>query len=413
MGDRFAGAPVFVEGLDASAYGIARSLGRNGVSIFALDGGKTDFLRFSRYCRDCYIFPNDPSQQRTYAEDIIPNEQVLYELMGKWRGDFSEKPVLFATSDWFSRFLCNWQHELSSDFLFHWVSRDIFNTITEKGRIAEFCQSAGVHIPLTRITLPNEDVSCIAQEVHYPCLVKPVHRQTVTFPIPAKAFVAQSAQELESFFVANPQLKGATLVQELIEGGDDQIFQCTVLVKQSGETVHATVRKLHQYPPHYGTMCHGQAEPNDQLVTESMKLVRALGYRGLGSLEFKYRASDNRYYFIEMNTRLPWYNGIFDDAGVNLAYLAYLDLTGKPDRSVMEKTRQRNTAWISYRKYSAWYKQAQRTGETALWSWVCSIFEVRSFAWWNWRDPEPFCAALFFRLRGRLGRVLRAIGLVR
>ena len=27
-----------------------------------------------------------------------------------------------------------------------------------------------------------------------------------------------------------------------------------------------------------------------------------------------------------MNTRLPWYNGLFADAGVNLPYLAYLDL---------------------------------------------------------------------------------------
>ena len=102
-----------------------------------------------------------------------------------------------------------------------------------------------------------------------------------------------------------PSPKGATLVQELIESEYEQIFQCTALVKRSGATVHATVRKLHQYPLRYGTMCYGQTESNEELLTESLKLLRALDYRGLGSLEFKYRVSDDSYYFIEMNTRLP------------------------------------------------------------------------------------------------------------
>ena len=148
MGNRPATAPAFVEGLDASAYGIARSLGRNGISTIALDGKNKDFLRFSRYCLGCHTFPNDPHQQRTYADDIIPNEQELYELLVKWGKVFDTKPVLFATSDWFARFLCNCQKELESSFLFHWVPKDVFTTITDKGLIAEFCEKAGLHVPV-------------------------------------------------------------------------------------------------------------------------------------------------------------------------------------------------------------------------------------------------------------------------
>jgi D-aspartate ligase len=411
MGNRLVHAPVFVEGLDASAYGIARSLGRRGIYINALDGSNKDFLRFSRYCRACYTFPNDPYQSRTYADDIIPNEQVLHELLVKWGRNFTEKPVLFATSDWFTRFLCNWQHELSPGFLFHWVPEDVFTTITEKGRIAEFCKSAGVCVPLTWITPPEDDVSRFAREVPYPCLVKPVHRQAVAFPIPAKVFVARDHYELESFLRTNPKLLGATLVQELIEGGDDQIFQCTALVRDSGDTVHATVRKLRQFPPGYGTMCYGQTEPNEELVTESMKLLRALGYRGLGSLEFKYRNSDGRYYFIEMNTRLPWYNGIFEDAGINLAYLTYLDLIGNPDGLGVRAPQQREIAWTSYRKYSAWHKATRKEHLLSFWNWIWSIGRVSSYAWWNWRDPGPFVASLVFRFRGIIAGFLKAVGL--
>jgi len=411
MGNRSAATPVFVEGLDASAYGIARSLGRNGISTIALDGANKDLLRFSHYCRACHTFPNDPDQKRTYADDIIPNEQVLYELLVNLRKTFDTKPVLFATSDWFTRFLCNWQQELDSSFLFHWVPKDVFTTITEKGLIAEFCKKVGVHVPLTLITRAEHDASWIAKETPYPCLVKPVHRQAVQFPMAAKVFVAQNARELESFFLTNPQLKGATLVQELIEGGDEQIFQCTVLVKDSGATEYATVRKLHQYPLGYGTMCYGQTERNDELLAESLKLLRALDYRGLGSLEFKYRASDKNYYFIEMNTRLPWYNGIFDDAGVNLAYFAYQDLIGEPGQSLQQSTQQRDMAWTSFRKYSAWYKEARKEQSTSLWDWIVSIGRAHSFAWWNWRDPGPFVASLVFRLRGIVAGGLQLAGI--
>ena len=73
-------------------------------------------------------------------------------------------------------------------------------------------------------------------------------------------------------------------------------------------------------------------------------MILALGYRGLGSLEFKYRHKDSGYYFIEMNTRLPWYNGVFADAGVNLPHLAYLDLASGLPHIMLPVTLRRNSA---------------------------------------------------------------------
>ena len=163
-------------------------------------------------------------------------------------------------------------------------------------------------------------------------------------------------------------MKGATLMQELIEGADDQVFQYTALVNTQGEiAAYSTVRKLRQYPAGYGSMCYGQTEKNEALAAEGRKLILALGYRGLGSLEFKYRQKDGGYYFIEMNTRLPWYNGLFADAGVNLPYLAYLDLTSgisEPNAASLAPPQQRDgTTWIGYHNYAACFREIkpQRT----------------------------------------------------
>ena len=102
-------SPVFVEGLDVSAYGITRSVGRHGVPVCALNDHLRDPLRYSRYCRECFVFPDDPSQPRAYAGDSVANEDVLCRLVLEWGSRFRQKPVLFATSDWFARFLSNRQ----------------------------------------------------------------------------------------------------------------------------------------------------------------------------------------------------------------------------------------------------------------------------------------------------------------
>ena len=405
--------PALVEGLDVSAYGIARSLGRRGVPVYAINNHLRDALRRSRYCRGCFIFPDDPAQPRAYAADSVPNEEVLARLLLDWSEHLPDRPVLFATSDWFARFLATRRRDIESHFRFHWIDPDLFATIADKGRMAAFCQNAGVRVPRTHVSRKDDDMAAIARDFPYPCLVKPVHRYTASFPVEsAKVFIARTPDELSEFFYKYPQLRGATLVQELIEGGDDQVFQCTTLVNQAGELVaYSTVRKLRQYPAGYGSMCYGRTEANETLAAEALKLVRALGYRGLGSLEFKHRERDGGYYFIEMNTRLPWYNGIFADAGLNLAHMAYLDAIGQATASPAMPRQRNNTAWISFHNYSRWRREARSSSPLPVTKYLSAVAGTQSYAWWNWRDPAPFLASCWLALRRWVGTVLRRLGL--
>ncbi|HET8888591.1 MAG TPA: hypothetical protein VFQ41_06780 [Candidatus Angelobacter sp.] len=409
-------SPVFVEGLDISAYGIARGVGRHGVPVFALNDKLRDPLRYSKYVRECFVYTDDPSQPRAYAGDSVANEDVLCRLMLKWGARFEYKPVLFATSDWFARFLSNRQDELKDRFLFHWVPPALFSTIVDKGTMVRFCERAGVKVPRTHITRPEDDMAQVARDFVYPSLIKPIHRYTAGFPVEtAKVLIAQTAQEAQAFFEKYPQLRGATLMQELIEGGDDQVFQYTALVNTQGEiAAQSTVRKLRQYPAGYGSMCYGQTEKNDALAIEGRKLILALGYRGLGSLEFKYRQKDGGYYFIEMNTRLPWYNGLFADAGVNLPYLAYRDLTGQlsGQTTADSSPQQRDgTTWVGYHNYAACFREIRRANLISRMTFIRHVVRAKSYGWWNWADPKPFLASGVLAARRAAGKILRMTGL--
>ena len=411
-------SPVFVEGLDISAYGITRGVGRHGVPVYALNDKLRDPLRYSKYVRDCFIYPDDPSQPRAYAGDSVANEDVLCRLILDWGSRFAHKPVLFATSDWFARFLTHRQAKLKERFLFHWVEPDLFNTIVDKGSMVRFCERVGVKVPRTHITRPEDDMAQVARDFVYPCLIKPIHRYTAGFPVEsAKVLIAQNAEEAHAFFVRYPQMNGATLMQELIEGGDDQVFQYTALVNSRGEiAAQATVRKLRQYPAGYGSMCYGQTEQNEALALAGRKLILALGYRGLGSLEFKYRQKDGGYYFIEMNTRPPWYNGLFADAGVNLPYLAYLDLIRPIDQRARGFAPQQRdgTTWVGYHNYARWFRQNKfgtASDPISRVTFLSHVARAKSYGWWNPADPKPFLASGILAARRLAGRILRKLGL--
>lgn len=370
---------AFVLGLDGNGYGILRSLAREGICAVGFYTEPREFGRYSKYCETHSLPPS------------LDDDQICRDLI-EWGRRVGDRPVLFPTSDHYVLILAKHREELSKHFQFHWVGAETLWRIVDKAQMSRVCRQAGVLIPRTHVTRPDENLAESAGGFSFPCLIKPNRSFNTPFPAGLKNFVAGSIEEFLAFYQAHPELKGTTVCQEIIEGGDENIFQCTALVRMSGEPAAVfCARKLHQHPPGYGVMCYGRSEENDTLAAQALQLLRALQYRGLASLEFKYRAEDGRYYFIEMNPRLPWYSVLFADAGVNLPYLTCLDLTGN-QRSEPIGARQRNGVyWICFKSDLGWLVRTRSKGVAVkLVSWLRSVARARSYAWFDWRDPMPF-----------------------
>ena len=387
-------------GSDELSYGIVRSLARLGVLLYTLwDPKSSTFGQFSKHPQRHYAHLPSLDDERTC--------QTLLEL----RSDFDSNPVLFVNSDWLAVLLAKCQQRLSKHYEFHWTPLESVSTITDKARMSHFCQRAGVLIPRTHVTEPDEDIAETSRDFPFPCLVKPIRSFKTSFPAGRKNFVAHLPEDLVAFYQSRKGLKGETLWQEIIPGGDENIFQCNVLVRKSGEVgALCSVRKIHQYPPLYGRMCFGRTEENEFVISESLRLVRLLGYRGLGSLEFKYHARDGRYYFTEMNPRLPWYNALLADAGVNLPYLAYLDLTAEGGPEAFKVKQEDGVYWLSLRDELGWYFRTRRQARNRLWTLLLAIGKAQSYAWWSGSDPKPFLAATFSLLGVVLKKVVTMAG---
>lgn len=375
---------ALVIGLEVNGYGIVRSLAREGVATVGVHSSELAFGRFSRYCDKRYL---DPS---------IHEEEQICEALMAWGGRLDQKAVLFPTSDRYVMLLARHREELSGHFLFHWVDPKYLSGIVNKDEIALICRQAGIVAPMTHVPKLGEDLGETAKEFPFPCIVKPVRSFNTGFPTGVKNFVAHSLKELLDFYNDKPGLMGETIWQQIVEGGDENLFTCTALVRRSGEIGPTfCARKIRQYPPGFGSMCFGRSEWNEVVVSEALKLLRFLGHSGFGSLEFKYQPADGRFYFIEMNPRLPWYSMLFADASVNLPYLCYADLTGKAEVCMLKPRQQEGVHWVSLEREMGWLFRTRGRRPISLLTWLSSITRARSFAWWNPRDPKPFAAATF------------------
>ena len=382
-----------VLGLGVNGYGIVRSLARMGVPVEGVFTSATEFGRLSRYCRRSRLVRRDGGGNGLLS--------ALLELAP----GFAQPPVLFATDDEHTLLLARHRGELAGRYLFHWVPADQLARIVSKPAMGDLCQEAGVLAPVTFHPQAGDDLTVAAAKFPFPCLIKPIRSFDTAFPHGMKNVVVDSPETLERFYERHPGLVDTTIWQEIVPGGDDSIFQCTTLVGQSGAIGPVfCARKIHQYPPGYGVMCFGRSEENETVAGEALKLLRHLGYRGLASLEFKHQVRDGRYYFIEMNPRLPWYNALFTDAGVNLPYVAYRDLTDPDGPRPPAATQRDGVYWVSLKEDLGWLVRTRRQERRSGWRWARGLLGARSFAWWAPRDPAPFTRAALHLLRRALGR---------
>lgn len=386
---------ALVLGLRENGYGIVRSLVRQGVPVVGTYANREDFGRFSRHCQ---------------AYRFVPLEQEsesARQLLMEWNPGFGGRAVLFPSSDYYANLVVQQREILAQRFLFHWIAEDTFSRIIDKAHMSQACQEAGVLAPRTHVTGLYEDLEESVKEFSFPCLIKPTRSFGIPFPRARKNVVAHSPRDLLDFYEAYPAAKGATVWQEIIAGDDDNIFQCTALIRKTGEVGGVCcVRKLRQNVPGYGSMSFGRSEMNTFLVCRALALLEFWRYRGLASLEFKYQPKDGKYYFIEMNPRVPWYNALLADAGVNLPYLAYLDLIESDDFPRSRSAQRDGVYWIAFTEDLASFMHARRRRPAAYVRWVASVARARSYAWWDWRDPWPCFRAVLHLVTLGLRRLM-------
>jgi predicted ATP-grasp superfamily ATP-dependent carboligase len=134
------------------------------------------------------------------------------------------------------------------------------------------------------------------------------------------------------------------MVQELLPGGDDELYTLGSYLAKDGEPLGLFCgRKLRQTPREIGNCRVGEAVWVDEVVEQGLTLLNRIGFHGISQVEFKRDPRDGRYKLMEVNPRLWQWHGLAAACGVDLVRIAYRDLLG--DRPTPVRMRGAGKRW--------------------------------------------------------------------
>lgn len=285
---------------DAGINGLAtmRALGRRGipVDVVALESSP-QIASASRYCRR--FIP---------VRDMASLPHTLLGL---------EPAILYVDNDPMLKALAPHAAELAQRFALTDPLAQALE-LTDKAWQMQVARKAGIAVPKSWYPAGWEELSALRTSKRL--IAKPVARAEF------KALIAADAAQLALALRSNGVTPADVVVQEYVEGGDDQIYAGLCYRARSRERCFVlSARKLRQTEPGAGVMAVGQAVDAPQVREMTRRLAKAAGVYGVLSTEFKLDARDGRWYFIEWNPRPAYFQSIGWKAGFDLAWLAWCD----------------------------------------------------------------------------------------
>jgi predicted ATP-grasp superfamily ATP-dependent carboligase len=372
-----------VLGRGINALGVVRSLGRNGVRVFVADPAPDNIAYRSRYAEHVAI-----------PDYVAPEAQVaaLADLAGRQ----AEPPVLIPTSDRAIGLVARFRERLQGYFRFLLADESAIRTVLDKCEFAKFTREHDLPAPAGYVPETSAEARELAFTLRYPVVLKPA----LSFAWDARGrHVERAAGPEELLRHWNGRNGDALLIQEMIEGADDQHFSFCVYRGADGRELAAIlVNKIRVFPVGGGAGTFLRVVRDDTMERIGRLALDELGFVGAASVCFKRDATTGRPLIHEINGRLPQWHAVFQVSGVDLPYLMYRDQLGEPvaPRPVCAAGKGFALFENDVRAFRSYHHRKQ----WSLRRWLVS-YRGTSVAEFAWDDRAPF----YFVMR----RMLRAL----
>jgi predicted ATP-grasp superfamily ATP-dependent carboligase len=381
-------APAVVMNLYYTGLGIARSLGERGVPVIGLTAARGVYGNFTRYARTV-LCPDSRTEP----------EKLAFFLVNLGR-QFDRRIAIFPTRDDDLVFLDRHRSELEPYYSIVAPEGPVLRVCLDKYETYLAAERAGIASPRCWMVEGPSDVTRVAKEVSYPCVLKPVSahrwRQGDNWKLVGerKAIAVASKEELAAEYRSIARADKRAVVQELVPGGDDSLLvEACYLDRDSRYVAGFEVQKLVQSPEGFGTGCIVQSVSRPDLVAPTKRLLESIGFSGVAEVEYKRDARTGEYKLIEINPR-PWDQHRLGYAcGVDLIYVAYCEHSGLPLPPCPKAAP--GHKWIAEDAFVTAVLQLAKQRSPRLRIFFRSARGKRLFAIWSWRDPLPLMAWLF------------------
>ena len=366
----------------AVAMSIIRALEDEQIPILALDFKPQAAGLYSRFVVPMLL----PDLYR----DAATFESWLLDLGSR----FDQRPVLFLVDDEDLFMSLRHQDRWETVYRLPLSPWSIVEGIVDKGlmyrRLQELKWSG---CPATWFPGSLGDIDRLRSEISFPCIIKPTYSTAFRqrFGVKAKRF--ESFEPLRAFaaevFAAGIEF----VVQEFIPGGEELLVTYAAYSNDDGEVIaSSTGRKLHQFPPDFGTCRLAESIADDGLDRIGREFLRILRYRGISLTEFK-RTPQGSYKLIELNPRPgDWPERLAQVCGANLVLVAYRQTLGEP--VVPHSITHFGRKWVNLPEDFYYCVRGYRLmgwpeAHRGWFGWLRDMRGVAADAFFSWRDPLP------------------------
>ncbi len=326
--------PALILGSHLTGLGVLRLLAPRGVPTYGVDATH-DMMTRSRWYR--------PAPRR--MEETHDSERLAAYLDSLPLA----RAVLIPCSDAWARAVSGLPEEIRERFPASVPSRSSVEELVDKDRFRALSANLDLPRPRGLLLRDDDDLATVSDSEIRSGFLKPTDSQRFSARFGMKGFWARDRAEASRLISGGQEtLASVLMLQEWIPGAASQIVNMDGFVDRNGVLVALLARRrIRIDPPRLGNASAAVTVPLDDVpeaVAGTRKIIEAVAYRGVFSAEFKLDARDGHYKVIEVNARPYWHIALTAAAGLDLAWMSYLDALGVPSagRVVVQSRRLRD-----------------------------------------------------------------------
>jgi predicted ATP-grasp superfamily ATP-dependent carboligase len=318
-----------------SALAVTRSLGRTGYNVIVAGVESGNLSSCSCFCKKSYLTPDPLREGGHFAEKIV-------DIVGREKID-----AIFPMTEESIHQLNKLRDDLPGHVILGCAEPEAMQAVSNKFRLFQFAQTAGVPIPETTFVNGVEDLKeKTSHLLGFPVVVKPALSRIPDGDTIMKTGVmyAKDKDELDFLYKTKPALRYPSMIQELVEGPGTGLF---TLFDRDQHLALFSHRRILEKPPSGGVSVISESISLDPAMVEcSAKLLSAVEWKGIAMVEFKRDIRDGKAKLMEINGRFWGSLQLAVSSGIDFPALC-LDyyLGRKPDLLLCDYSVGRRLKW--------------------------------------------------------------------
>jgi len=290
---------VIILGNEYQALGLLRQLAVLGIPCVLVDQDNWGPAMFSRFRTQFHHSPAYHSPQFwPWLLELAHSKSYV-----GW--------VVIPTDDEQLRQLAEHFDEVRSFFRYAGMPWECYQHVYNKRLAHYFVTTLSIPVPKTYIPEHRDDVPQV-RDMEFPLVIKPAFKREYSKYTRKKAFLAESPEHVRKILNGPLQKVPADqlLYQEFVRGGGDNQWSFAGLFVDGEPVAAFTACRRRQKPPDFGRASTFVVALHDEEVeSQSLKVLASLKYTGLAEVEWKRDAKDGKLKFLETNARCwGWHN---------------------------------------------------------------------------------------------------------